>query len=70
MQTRLMFSAAVLVALAGCASVPTGPNVMALPGTGTTFEQFRYDDMMCFHFHTRKKPGIARRMSTLLIPVC
>lgn len=33
--------------LAACASVPTGPSVMALPGTGKTFEQFRVDDMQC-----------------------
>ncbi|HUW39235.1 MAG TPA: glycine zipper family protein [Rhodocyclaceae bacterium] len=33
--------------LAGCASVPTGPSVMALPGTGKSFEQFRDDDAVC-----------------------
>lgn len=36
-----------LALLAGCASVPTGPRVMALPGTGKSFEQFRYDDNQC-----------------------
>lgn len=38
-------SAALL--LAGCASIPTGPTSMALPGTGKTFEQFRFDDAEC-----------------------
>jgi outer membrane lipoprotein SlyB len=33
--------------LAGCASAPTGPTVMALPGTGKNFEQFRRDDEEC-----------------------
>lgn len=33
--------------LAGCAVVPTGPSVMALPGTGKNFEQFRRDDIEC-----------------------
>lgn len=33
--------------LAGCASVPVGPSVMALPGTGKNFEQFRGDDAEC-----------------------
>lgn len=33
--------------LAGCVSVPTGPSVMALPGTGKTFDQFRSDDAEC-----------------------
>jgi hypothetical protein len=33
--------------LAGCVSLPTGPSVMALPGTGRTFDQFRADDLDC-----------------------
>lgn len=33
--------------LAGCATTPSGPSVMALPGSGKTFEQFRYDDALC-----------------------
>jgi len=36
-----------LLLLAGCAVVPTGPSVMALPGTGKNFEQFRSDDAEC-----------------------
>ncbi len=50
MRTRAILSVAALLALAACAGVPTGPNVMALPGTGSTFEQFRHDDMMCRDF--------------------
>jgi hypothetical protein len=33
--------------LAGCVSVPTGPSMMALPGSGKSFEQFRSDDAEC-----------------------
>lgn len=36
-----------LLLLAGCASVPTGPSVMALPGAGKNFDQFRSDDAEC-----------------------
>jgi hypothetical protein len=36
-----------LLALAGCASVPTGPSVMVLPGSGKSFDQFRFDDYEC-----------------------
>jgi len=36
-----------LLLLAGCAVVPTGPSVMALPGSGKNFEQFRSDDAEC-----------------------
>ena len=33
--------------LAGCVATPTGPSVMALPGTGKNFDQFRSDDQLC-----------------------
>ncbi|MBI4206160.1 MAG: hypothetical protein HY527_14160 [Betaproteobacteria bacterium] len=36
-----------VLALAGCVTVPTGPSVMVLPGTGKSFDQFRYDDGDC-----------------------
>lgn len=31
----------------GCATIPTGPSVMALPGSGKSFEQFQADDAVC-----------------------
>ncbi len=33
--------------LSACATYPTGPSRMALPGTTSTFDQFQYDDMQC-----------------------
>lgn len=36
-----------LLALAGCVSVPTGPSVLVLPGTGKSFDQFRVDEYDC-----------------------
>lgn len=42
---RLVAAAPLL--LAACASIPTGPSIMALPGTGRTFDQFRIDDSGC-----------------------
>lgn len=49
MQTRLKIGilAAAAVSLAGCATLPTGPSVMVLPGHGKSFQQFRQDDMIC-----------------------
>jgi hypothetical protein len=41
--------AAALVASA-CTSMPTGPSVMALPGSHKTFDQFRGDDQNCRQF--------------------
>ena len=51
---------ALLVALAGCATAPTGPRVTSLPGTGMSFEQFRYDDDQCRQYaHSRINPNAA-----------
>jgi hypothetical protein len=33
--------------LGACASIPTGPSVMVLPGSGKSFEQFQADDSVC-----------------------
>jgi hypothetical protein len=33
--------------LTACATVPTGPSVMVLPGSRTSFEQFQLDDSAC-----------------------
>ena len=33
--------------LSGCATAPTGPSVLALPGTGRSFEDFRASDAQC-----------------------
>lgn len=51
---RIVTSSVVVVSgllmLGGCATVPTGPSVMALPGTGRSFDQFRLDDYDCRQF--------------------
>jgi hypothetical protein len=43
-----------LVTLAGmltaCATAPTGPSSLVLPGAGKSFESFRYDDFECRNF--------------------
>lgn len=38
------------LALSACAVMPSGPSVMALPGTNKTFDQFRGDDYNCRQF--------------------
>lgn len=32
---------------AGCTSMPSGPGVLVLPGTGSSFNEFRADDSAC-----------------------
>jgi Glycine-zipper domain len=38
---------AMMVLLGACTSLPTGPNVMVLPGVGKPFDQFQVDDIVC-----------------------
>lgn len=46
---RLLIILAILL-LTACVSIPTGPSVMTLPGTGKSFDQFRSDDYQCRQF--------------------
>ncbi|MGE5320746.1 MAG: glycine zipper family protein [Hyphomicrobiaceae bacterium] len=39
-----------LLAVAGCTTMPTGPSVMVLPGSGKSFDQFRADDQECRNY--------------------
>jgi uncharacterized protein YcfJ len=43
----LLMSVVVAALVAGCATIPTGPSVMVLPGSGRTFDHFRADDAAC-----------------------
>ncbi len=43
----IIFLFVVLPVLGGCATIPKGPSVMALPGEGKSFEQFQADDAIC-----------------------
>lgn len=47
---RVLLSLAALPLLAACVSMPSGPSVMVLPGTGKSFDQFRADDNNCRQF--------------------
>lgn len=46
-----------MLLLSACASVPEGPSAMALPGTGKSFDQFRYDDSSCRQFALQQTGG-------------
>lgn len=37
----------VLLLLSACVSMPSGPSVLVLPGTGKNFDQFRADEGSC-----------------------
>lgn len=54
--------------LTGCATVPSGPSVMVLPGTGKSFEQFQGDDLVCRQWAAQQTgitPGQAAAGSTV-----
>src|ERR1035437_633879 len=51
MNTSLRYSALLALLMVGaCTTVPTGPSVMGMPGTGRSFDQFRADDADCRQF--------------------
>ena len=40
--------------LASCATIPSGPSIMALPGSGKSFDEFRADDASCQQYATEQ----------------
>jgi hypothetical protein len=46
-RTGIIISSLAFLALSGCVTLPTGPSVMVLPGTGKSFEQFQAEDAVC-----------------------
>ncbi|MDY0057847.1 MAG: YMGG-like glycine zipper-containing protein [Methyloversatilis sp.] len=54
---RTAFAALTLALLAGCASTPSGPSAMALPGSGKSFDQFRHDDALCREYAREQTGG-------------
>lgn len=58
MTPALRFSPLIVLLLVGaCTTVPSGPGVMALPGTGKSFDQFRGDDFECRQFASAQVGG-------------
>ncbi|WP_034293689.1 glycine zipper family protein [Herbaspirillum sp. RV1423] len=51
---------AALLALGGCVSVPTGPSVMAMPGNGKSYEQFRAEQAQCQQYAQESIGGQAQ----------
>jgi len=58
MNPALRFSPLIALLFVGaCATVPSGPGVMVLPGTGKSFDQFRADDYECRQFASTQTGG-------------
>lgn len=46
-RTAAIAIAGATILVAACATAPTGPSVLVLPGSAKSFEQFRADDFEC-----------------------
>lgn len=46
-----------LLLMAGCVTVPSGPSLMSLPGSGKSFDQFRFDDGDCRQYASSQVGG-------------
>jgi hypothetical protein len=59
MRWSLLLLVSALV-LSGCATIPPGPSVMALPGPGNTLDQFHADDVLCRQWAVQQAGETAR----------
>src|ERR1700687_1428660 len=57
MVSRSIAISLALLALAGCATAPAGPTVMAMPGPDKSFEQFQGDDAVCRQWAVQQAGG-------------
>ena len=46
----LVVSSTLVLAITGCANMPSGPGVMVLPGSGLSFDRFSNDNAICQQF--------------------
>ena len=53
----IVLSSTIILTVTGCASLPNGPDVMVLPGTGMSFDQFRNDDIICRQYASYQVDG-------------
>jgi len=61
-QAKIIAAALALSGLAlvsGCATVPTAPSVMALPGSGKSFDTFRFDDGDCRNYASQQVGAVS-----------
>ncbi len=55
---KTIFALSALALFAGCATPPpSGPSVMVLPGSGKSFDQFRFDDNECRQYSSQAIGG-------------
>ncbi len=50
--------------LAACVNLPSGPSVLTLPGTGKSFDQFRFDDYECRQYAYQQVGGTTTKQAS------
>ena len=60
----LALPVAAVVLFTGCATVPSGPSVMVLPGQGRTFDSFQTDDYTCRNWAAQQTGATPSDVST------
>jgi hypothetical protein len=58
------FPSVALLFLTGCVTVPAGPSVMVLPGSGKDFTQFQGDDAVCRQWAMQQTGTTTNQAST------
>ncbi|MBL0011686.1 MAG: hypothetical protein IPP22_13370 [Nitrosomonas sp.] len=62
--TRRLCIFLIFCLLTACVNLPTGPSVMTLPGSGKSFDQFRYDDYECREYAYQQIGGKTPQQSS------
>lgn len=60
---KIVLGLAAASLLGACATMPDGPSVLALPGSGKSFDQFRSDDAECRQFALMQIGGKTARQA-------
>jgi len=55
---KLLMLSLLLPFLAACVSIPSGPSMLVLPGSGKNFDQFRSDDAVCRQYANEQVGGV------------
>ncbi len=58
-----ILSVLLVLVLAGCATIPTGPTVTVLPPPGKNFDQFMADDAICRQWASQQIGGTAQQVA-------
>lgn len=59
MLARFICCSLAAVAVGGCATMPQGPSMMVLPGTGQSFPKFQTDDYECRQYALNGVGGVS-----------